>query len=176
MSMTQRARFLGTLLGTGADRFPLFDLEPAEETVERWRREGLPASATVAEAFDLETHHPVDLNLRSSPRYRGPPERLADPEFLARHYDPDTPSRYADRYAERCEEARAAGRVIYVDAWAGGLLQMLGVGDWPSLEAALLDPPALEVAVQGVVAEPAVPHHHARRTGARVHPDTCAAA
>jgi hypothetical protein len=43
VAMTQKQRFLKTLLGSGANRFPSFDLEPAEETIEQWHREGLPA-------------------------------------------------------------------------------------------------------------------------------------
>lgn len=42
-AMTQKQRFLGTLLGSGADRFPSFDLEPVEETIEQWHGERLPA-------------------------------------------------------------------------------------------------------------------------------------
>jgi uroporphyrinogen-III decarboxylase len=34
------------------------------------------------------------------------------------------------------ERLRRAGRVLYVDASGGGLLQMLGVGDWASMQAA----------------------------------------
>jgi hypothetical protein len=138
MAMLQSARFLETLLGGRADRFPYFDLEPAEDTVERWRGEGLPPDQTVAEAFGLETHHPAGLNLRSSPRYVGPPDLLDDPAFFAAHYDPETPSRYEEDFIERCGRARREGRVVYVDAWGGGILQMLGVGDWSSLECALL--------------------------------------
>jgi hypothetical protein len=41
-TVSQKDRFLGTLQGDGADRFPFFDLEPAEETTERYHHEGLP--------------------------------------------------------------------------------------------------------------------------------------
>jgi len=36
--MTEKERFLATLLGGGADRFPFFDLKPSDETVRVWRR------------------------------------------------------------------------------------------------------------------------------------------
>ena len=66
-AFSERRRFLGTLLREPVDRFPFFDLEPAEETVERWRREGLGSDGSVAEVFGLELHHLVGLDLRSRP-------------------------------------------------------------------------------------------------------------
>ncbi len=136
-SPTQKQRFIGTLLATGADRFPFFDLEPSEETIARWRTEGMPPDRTFAECFDLEEHVPAGLGLRSNPRYVGPPEALDDPERFARHYDPDDPARYEEGFVEKCARASAEGSVVYVDAWGGGVLQMVGVGDWESLEAAM---------------------------------------
>jgi len=137
-AVTERERFLATLLGERTDRFPRFDLEPADDTLARWRREGLPEDATAAGFFDLEVHHPAGLDLRTSPRYVGPPERLDDADVFARHYDPDTPSRCEEGFAERCARLRREGRVVCVDAWAGGFLQAIGVGDWRSFDAAMI--------------------------------------
>lgn len=136
-SQTSKQRFLGTLLNTGADRFPFFDLEPAEETVERWRTEGMPPDQTFAECFDLEEHVFAGVNLRSNPRFVGPPEALDDSAAFNRHYNPDDPTRYPEDFADQCAQASAEGRVVYADAWGGGVLQMVGVGDWKSLEAAM---------------------------------------
>ena len=134
--MTEHERFLATILGRGAGRFPYFDLEPAEDTVERWRREGLPRGKSVAEYFHLETHHSVGLTLRSAPFYEQAPDLLSDPEAFHRHYDPDDPARYSTGFVKKCRRARRDGRVLCIDASGGGLLQMLGVGDWDSLVAA----------------------------------------
>lgn len=134
--MTEQERFLGTLLGKETDRFPFFDLEPDEETVERWIREGLPPKISTSDFFNLESHYSVGLMLRSSPFYRMAPDLLQDPAAFERHYDPDDPKRYEKGYIKRAALLRQEGRVIYVDASGGGLLQMLGVGDWKSLEAA----------------------------------------
>ena len=136
-ALSQKQRFLGTLMGTGADRFPFFDLEPADETIERWHREGLPPKKSVAEYFNLETHHSVGLTIRSYPYFKKAPDLLHDPSSFARHYDPDEPSRYAKNFVERAKRLARDGRVVYVDASGGGLLQMLGVGDWESLVSAL---------------------------------------
>jgi len=134
--MTQRERFLNTLLGEKTDRFPFFDLEPGKETLRRWQREGLPRRVSVAAHFNLEPHHSVGLTLRSYPFYRMTPGILDDPEAFLRYYDPDQPARYARNFVKKCHRLRRQGRVVYVDASGGGLLQMLGVGDWDSLRAA----------------------------------------
>jgi hypothetical protein len=144
--MNQKQRFLKTMLENGADRFPFFDLEPAHDTVMRWRREGLPTDTSVAAYFNLERHHSVGLTLRSYPYYQKASRLLTDPASFSRYYDPDEPSRYAEDFVARCRRLTQEGRVLYVDASGGGLLQMLGVGDWESLVAAcraLMEQPRL---------------------------------
>lgn len=148
---TERERFLRTLLGSGADRFPYFDLEPAEDTLDCWRREGLPPQKSVAEFFGLEEHHPAGLTLRSFPYFRGASDLLRDPSSFERHYNPNEPTRFEQDFVERCLEATKRGHVVYVDAWAGGFLQMLGVHSWNSLTAAMYalhdDPHRIETLV-----------------------------
>jgi uroporphyrinogen decarboxylase len=134
--ITERQRFLGNLLGDGADRFPFFDLEPDEDTLKRWHREGFPRGRSVSRHFNLETHQSVGLMLRSYPFYQMAPDLLHDPSSFKRHYDPDQPSRYGRDFVKQSERLHEEGRVLYVDASGGGLLQMLGVGDWDSLKAA----------------------------------------
>lgn len=133
--MTEQERFLGTLLGKEIDRFPFFDLEPDEETLARWIQEGFSPNLSVPEVFNLEIHYSVGLMLRSSPFFRMAPDLLHDPSAFERHYDPDDPARYEKDFVERAARLRQEGRVLYVDASGGGLLQMLGVGDWKSLYA-----------------------------------------
>lgn len=142
----QRQRFLGTLLGDGADRFPFFDLEPEEDTLRRWRHEGFPRNRSFSDYFNLETHHSVGLMLRSYPFYQKAPDLLHVPSSFKRHYNPDQRSRYAKGFVERSQHLHQEGRVLYVDASGGGLLQMLGVGDWDSLVSAcvaLVDRPQM---------------------------------
>ena len=137
-TVNQKDRFLRTLRGNGADRFPFYDLEPDEKTLERWHHEGLPQGSSVAKYFHLETHHSVGLMLRSYPFFKKAPDLINDPTSFARHYDPDDPSRYAKGFVESCKRLKQKGRVLYVDASGGGLLQMLGVGDWESLISAFI--------------------------------------
>jgi hypothetical protein len=78
------------------------------------------------------------LTLRSAPFYRKAPDLLHDPDAFGRRYDPDDRRRYPRGFAQLCRRINREGRVLYVDASGGGLLQMLGVGDWESLVAACL--------------------------------------
>ena len=99
--MNEQERFLGTLLGKDTDRFPFFDLEPDEETIEQWVREGFTSKVSVAEAFNLEPHYSVGLMLRSAPFYRMAPDLLQDPSAFDRHYDPDDPAlQYLEKYKQ----------------------------------------------------------------------------
>jgi hypothetical protein len=135
---SQKQRFLGALIGDGADRFPFFDMEPADDTLRRWRREGFPPRKSFSKVFNLETHHSVGLMLRSYPFFRKAPDLLYDPSAFKRHYDPDDPARYEKGFVTRSKRLERQGRVLYVDASGGGLLQMLGVGDWESMISACM--------------------------------------
>ena len=110
--MSEKERFLRTLLGKDADRFPFFDLEPEEETCDRWRQEGLSSDVSVAETFGLETHYSVGLTLRSSPFFRMAPDLLHDPSAFDRHYDPDDPARYEKDFVGRADRLIQEGRVL----------------------------------------------------------------
>jgi len=145
MAMTEKERFLKTLDGSGADRFPFFDLEPGDETLDRWHAEGLPRSTSVAEFFGLETHHPVGVEIRSAPFYHMAADLLDDPDAFDRRYDIEDPDRFPKGWIQRCVRAHRDGKVVVINASGGGLLQMLGVGDWRSLIAAcraLIERPA----------------------------------
>ena len=151
-TMTEKERFLNTLLGKATDRFPYFDLEPDEDTLARWRREGLPADCSVAEFFSLELHHPAGVMLRSFPYFQGAPDMLGDPAAFERHYNPDNPGRIEPDFGRKCRNATQNGKVVYTDAWGGGFLQMMGVHDWDSLVAAMValkeDPAKIEALVE----------------------------
>jgi hypothetical protein len=134
--VSQRQRFLDTVLGEGSDRFPFFDLEPDQDTLGRWVEEGFPQDESFSDYFALDTHHSVGLMLRSYPFFHKAPDLLHDPSAFSRHYNPDQAARYEKGFVERSRRLHQEGRVLYVDASGGGLLQMLGVGDWESFKAA----------------------------------------
>ena len=63
--MTSRERFTRMFEHREADRIPI-QVGPWKTTIERWRREGMPEDADVADYFDLD--HVT--NIESSIRYR----------------------------------------------------------------------------------------------------------
>jgi len=151
-AMTEKERFLNILMGKEADRFPYFDLEPMEDTLERWRREGFPADRSVAEFFKLELHHPAGVMLRSFPYFQGAPDLLGDRAAFERHYNLDNPGRLEPDFSLKCRKAAESGKVVYTDAWGGGFLQMMGVHDWDSLVTAMValkeNPAGIEALVE----------------------------
>ena len=154
-AFTERERFLKTLLGSGADRFPYFDLEPMEGALLRWRKEGFPEDRSVAEFFQLEMHHSAGLMLRSFPYFQGAPNLLGDPAAFERYYHPDHPGRLEKDFKRKCETAVKNGKVVTADAWGGGFLQMLGVHDWESFASAMYalneNPSKVEVLVERTI-------------------------
>jgi len=149
--ISQRLRFLRTLLGGETDRFPFFDLEPDEGTLGRWYLEGFPRQQSFSTYFGIETHHSVGLTLHSYPFYQKAPGLLDDPTAFNRHYHPNQRSRYARNFVKQSQRNHQQGRVLYVDASGGGLLQMLGVGDWDSLRVACVAMIKRPQAVEGLV-------------------------
>ena len=131
--MTEKERFLATVGDGTPDRIPFFDLEPRESTIALWREQGLPTGVNVAEFCGLEAHAAVPLEIRSKPFYRGAPDLLDSADAFVRHYDDNDPDRLPADFEARCARFNREGRVVSLNASGGGLLQMLGVGDWSSL-------------------------------------------
>lgn len=64
--MTSQERITAVVRGEEPDRIPMHDT-PWESTVERWRQEGLPEGASVAEFFGFDTWRRISADL--SPQY-----------------------------------------------------------------------------------------------------------
>ena len=64
--MTSHERFRRMFEHREADRVPIID-SPWGATLERWRREGMPADADFVDYFDLD--RVVHLGIDNSPRY-----------------------------------------------------------------------------------------------------------
>jgi len=80
MDLTNRERFLRTMRGEPVDRAPFFPcFGPWPQTLERWRREGLPPDANYAEAvgFDGDLRHCLPINAYLCPM---PPYEIIDDE------------------------------------------------------------------------------------------------
>ena len=133
--MTERERFRRLMRGDAVDRPPLFEEGVRNDVLRRWHREGLPAGATHCTVFGLTPHENVGPDLTYRPRFFG---RIVDLSLRDyRHAFDVTRRRFPSDWLPTV--ARLSGREHVVCLWASrGFLQALGVGDWPTLERALL--------------------------------------
>lgn len=133
--MNERLRFRRLMRGEPVDRPPLLEEGARAAVLERWHREGLPRGTTHVEFFGLTPHERVGPDLTFRPRYFG---RLID--LPAREYRRAfnvSRRRFPRHWLATAE--RLDGREHVACVWASrGFLQALGVGDWPTLEQALL--------------------------------------
>jgi len=133
--MSDRERFRRLMRGEPVDRPPLFEEGVRDGVLRRWRREGLPAGATHCTVFGLTPHENVGPDLTYRPRFFGRVVDLSPRDY--RHAFDVTRRRFPSDWQPTV--ARLAGREHVVCVWASrGFLQALGVGDWPTLEGALL--------------------------------------
>ena len=79
-TLTTRERFQRMFEHREADRVPMLG-GPWATTLERWRREGMPAEAGFAEYFDLD--HSVGVGGDASPRYPGEVVEETDDYIIA---------------------------------------------------------------------------------------------
>jgi len=133
--MTDRERFRRLMRGEPVDRPPLFEEGVREAVLRRWHREGLPRDATHCSVFGLTPHENVGPDLTFRSRYFGRVFALSARDY-GRAFDVSRRRFPADW---RCTVRRLAHHEHVVCIWASrGFLQALGVGDWPTLEQALL--------------------------------------
>ena len=64
--MTSRERFSRMYEHREADRVPIVDI-PWDDTIERWRREGMPTGVSVEDFFGLD--RVASIHVDNSPRY-----------------------------------------------------------------------------------------------------------
>jgi len=130
---------------------PFLDEEIRPETLERWRREGLPAGKDPTEIFQLERWERVPVKLDRMPPFEGRIRSRQDFEELKRSYQPDEPSRYPTDWESLVERWRARDYSLGITAWPG-FFQPLNVSNGPTLRDVLrmmyLDPGLLEEMTQ----------------------------
>jgi len=133
--VNERERFRRLMRGEPVDRPPLLEEGVRAGVLERWHREGLPHGTTHLDRFGLTPHERVGPDLTFRPRYFG---RIVDLPLREYRRAFDVSRRRLPR-----DWVAVAGRLHAREhvacIWSSrGLLQALGVGDWPTLEQALL--------------------------------------
>jgi len=133
--MNERQRFRSIFRGEPVDRPPLLDEGVRDEVLDRWRREGLPPGTTHLEVFGITPHENVGPDLRFRERFFGRVMDLSLREY--RQAFDAAPDRFPPDWEETAR--RLEKRDHLAGIWASrGFFQALGVGDWDTLQAALL--------------------------------------
>lgn len=139
--MNERERFIKTMRFEKADRVPYFEQFIREETVQRWRKEGLPRGAHIEEYFRLDHREvlPIKLSYREiDTRFDYPIENEDDLNRFRKFLDDTLKKAYPRNWKRLVEKYRTRDYPVGVGGWESGVLQFLGVIDSPSLERACL--------------------------------------
>ena len=99
--MTSRERFAETMRYGQADRVPYFEEGLRDDVLERWREQGLPPDAELAELFETDRREQIAVDLEPRPRIERWPTCRADLKALRERLDPDDPERLPDDWAAR---------------------------------------------------------------------------
>ena len=133
--MKERERFLDLMAGGSVDRPPLLEEGVREEVIDAWRTQGLPRDMTHLELFGLTPHENVGPNLRYDDSYFGKVVGLSDREYRSAFNV--SRSRFPEDWSNTVRRLRSRDHIVCI--WASrGFFQALGVGDWPTLEQALI--------------------------------------
>ena len=127
--MTSRERFAETMRYGQADRVPYFEEGLRDDVLERWREQGLPPDAELAELFETDRREQIPVDLEPRPRIERWPTSRADLKALRERLDPDDPERLPDDWAARVEAWRERDHVLQLPCHRGYFLSM-GVRDW----------------------------------------------
>ena len=133
--MNERERFRRLFRGEPVDRPPLLEEGVRDEVLECWHRQGLPRDKTHREVFGLTLHENIGPDLKYASSYFG---RIFD--LPAREYREAfdvSPRRFPEDWGLTVKRLENRNHIVCI--WAvRGFFQALGVGDWPTLEQALI--------------------------------------
>ncbi len=133
--MNERERFRRLMRGEPVDRPPLLEEGVREDVLEVWRTQGLPADRTHMDLFGLTPHERVGPDLTfPADRFGRISHRSLD-EY--REAFDISRRRFPADWQETVRRLRERDHIVCI--WASrGLFQALGVGDWSTLEEALV--------------------------------------
>jgi hypothetical protein len=133
--MNERERFRRLMRGKTVDRPPLLEEGVREEVLETWHGQGLPSGQTHIDVFGLTPHENIGPDLKHRSDYFG---RIFD--LTARDYREAFDSsdrRFPGDWRETVKRLETRDHIVCI--WASrGFFQAMGVGDWPTLEKALI--------------------------------------
>jgi hypothetical protein len=117
------------------DRPPFLEEGVREEVLDLWRRQGMPDGKTHVDVFGLTPHENVGPDLKYASGYFGRIFDLSANEYRKAFYV--SRRRFPADWAQTVRRLENRDHIACI--WASrGFLQALGVGDWPTLEKALI--------------------------------------
>ncbi|MCX7015903.1 MAG: hypothetical protein NTW86_25665 [Candidatus Sumerlaeota bacterium] len=135
MSPTPRERFEAWLEGGPP---PPLEAEIPEETVKRWRSEGLGPDETPEQAFGLARIEESGITFRKTGRVLADIGSEEGARRLRAHYSAGDPKRWPEDWPARVDRWRRDGSIAAIAGWHEGFFQAIGIRDAASLSSALL--------------------------------------
>jgi len=157
--MNERERFITTMRFEKPDRVPYFEQYIRDDTIERWRKEGLPQGVDIEEYFHLDHREvlPLKLSYREmDASFDYPIENEDDLNRLRKFLENARRKAYPRNWKRLVEKYRKRDYPVGIGAWESGILQFLGVREWQTLERACLlmcDNPGLVHSVMEVTSD-----------------------
>ena len=133
--MTERERFRLLMSGEPVDRPPLLEEGVRDEVLALWRTQGLPPERTHVDVFGLTPHENLGPDLKFVSSYFGRVFDLSPREY--RDAFDVSARRFPDDWDKTVKRLENRDHIVCI--WASrGFFQALGVGDWATLEQALI--------------------------------------
>ena len=133
--MNERERFRRLFRGESVDRPPLLEEGVRDQVLEGWYKQGLPHGKTHLEVFGLTPHENIGPDLKYVNSYFGRIFDLSAREY--RNAFDVSPRRFPEDWSQTVKRLEHRDHIVCI--WASrGFFPALGVGDWPTLEQALI--------------------------------------
>ena len=133
--MNERERFRRLMRGEPVDRPPFLEEGVRDGVLASWRTQGMPPGQTHVDLFGLTPHENVGPDLKFGSSYFGRITELSAVEYR-KAFDVSQ-QRFPGDWNETVRRLENRDHIVCI--WASrGFFQALGVGDWPTLEKALL--------------------------------------
>jgi len=121
--------------GERVDRPPFLEEGVRDEVLDRWRKQGLPSGKTHVDVFGLTPHENLGPDLRHGSGFFGRVFDLSATEYR-KAFD-ISERRFPEDWDQTVRRLENRGHIVSIRA-SRGFFQALGVGDWPTLEKALI--------------------------------------
>ena len=111
------------------DRVPYFEEGIRREVIRKWRKQGLPKDADIAQMFPSDLREVIELDLEPRPKYSKWPTSRSDLKELSQRLLPYGGGRLPRGWAKRVRNWKNRGHVLMLRLHRGFFLSM-GVHDW----------------------------------------------